>query len=252
MSVGTIEIESLFGRYYDPSTDQFLSVDPDVGATGQPYAFTGDDPVNLGDPKGLYVSGSSTERVNPVPSQGMIYTTGATPTGVSVAGSDNLATGTTTGAFSSAVLPPPTLSTNDDWAVLVLEDGGWQTSANNIQTLLDWMASEQSNLSIWWTGGSNDRGHINPLNNGLCTGYGSGLGTNTNLLQAASCAVSTLEDSNSEYGYSNVIEDFEASTNPSVTGPDIWNSSWSGGHYGYGAAWHTGPVASVPAPVDLW
>ena len=40
-------------RYYDPATDQFISVDPDVGATGQPYAFTGDDPINGNDPLGL-------------------------------------------------------------------------------------------------------------------------------------------------------------------------------------------------------
>jgi len=40
-------------RYYDPSTDQFLSVDPDVAETGQPYAFTGDDPLNATDPLGL-------------------------------------------------------------------------------------------------------------------------------------------------------------------------------------------------------
>jgi hypothetical protein len=40
------------GRYYDPSTDQFLSVDPDVAETGQPYAFTGDDPLNATDPTG--------------------------------------------------------------------------------------------------------------------------------------------------------------------------------------------------------
>jgi hypothetical protein len=40
-------------RYYDPSTDQFLSVDPDVAETGQPYAFTGDDPLNETDPLGL-------------------------------------------------------------------------------------------------------------------------------------------------------------------------------------------------------
>jgi RHS repeat-associated protein len=39
-------------RYYDPSTDQFISVDPDVAETGQPYAFTGDDPVNGTDPMG--------------------------------------------------------------------------------------------------------------------------------------------------------------------------------------------------------
>jgi hypothetical protein len=39
-------------RYYDPATDQFLSVDPDVAETDQPYAFTGDDPLNATDPTG--------------------------------------------------------------------------------------------------------------------------------------------------------------------------------------------------------
>jgi RHS repeat-associated protein len=41
-------------RYYDPTTGQFLSVDPLVDATGQPYAYTGDDPVNGVDPLGLW------------------------------------------------------------------------------------------------------------------------------------------------------------------------------------------------------
>jgi hypothetical protein len=40
-------------RYYDPSTDQFLTVDPDLAETGQAYAFTGDDPLNATDPLGL-------------------------------------------------------------------------------------------------------------------------------------------------------------------------------------------------------
>jgi RHS repeat-associated protein len=43
----------LIGRYYDPTTDQFLSVDPDLAETGQPHAFTGDDPLNRTDPLGL-------------------------------------------------------------------------------------------------------------------------------------------------------------------------------------------------------
>jgi RHS repeat-associated protein len=43
----------LIGRYYDPSTDQFMSVDPLVSVTGQPYAFTGDNPLNKTDPLGL-------------------------------------------------------------------------------------------------------------------------------------------------------------------------------------------------------
>ena len=44
---------SLVGRYYDPATGQFLSVDPMVAETGQAYAYTGDDPVNAVDPLGL-------------------------------------------------------------------------------------------------------------------------------------------------------------------------------------------------------
>ena len=44
----------LVNRYYDPSTDQFLSVDPLVDETGQPYVFTNDDPLNATDALGLY------------------------------------------------------------------------------------------------------------------------------------------------------------------------------------------------------
>ena len=52
----------LIGRYYDPATGQFLSVDPLVAETGQPYAYAGSDPVNESDPNGLKGSG----RPNPV------------------------------------------------------------------------------------------------------------------------------------------------------------------------------------------
>jgi len=44
-------------RYYDPATEQFLSVDPLVDATGTPFAFTGGDPVNGVDPSGLFCWG---------------------------------------------------------------------------------------------------------------------------------------------------------------------------------------------------
>jgi len=40
-------------RYYDPSSYQFLSIDPKVGTTLQPYAFVGGDPLNATDPLGL-------------------------------------------------------------------------------------------------------------------------------------------------------------------------------------------------------
>ncbi len=43
----------LVTRIYEPANVQFLSVDPDLAETGQPYAFTGDDPLNATDPLGL-------------------------------------------------------------------------------------------------------------------------------------------------------------------------------------------------------
>ncbi len=42
----------LINRYYDPATDQFLSIDPDVATTNQPYVFTNDNPLNFTDPSG--------------------------------------------------------------------------------------------------------------------------------------------------------------------------------------------------------
>jgi RHS repeat-associated protein len=43
----------LINRYYDPATGQFISVDPDVAQTLEPYAYAGDDPVVLSDPNGM-------------------------------------------------------------------------------------------------------------------------------------------------------------------------------------------------------
>jgi RHS repeat-associated protein len=43
----------LRARYYDPSTAQFISRDPMVATTRQPYAYTADNPLNHTDPSGL-------------------------------------------------------------------------------------------------------------------------------------------------------------------------------------------------------
>ena len=43
----------LRARDYDPGTGQFLSVDPVVDATRQPYAYTGNSPLARTDPSGL-------------------------------------------------------------------------------------------------------------------------------------------------------------------------------------------------------
>lgn len=43
----------LRARDYDPTTGQFLTVDPAVDTTRQPYAYTGNNPVQRTDPTGL-------------------------------------------------------------------------------------------------------------------------------------------------------------------------------------------------------
>ena len=50
-------------RVYDPATAQFLSVDPFAAITGQLYTYAYDNPVNAGDPSGLFPWGALAEGV---------------------------------------------------------------------------------------------------------------------------------------------------------------------------------------------
>jgi len=43
----------LMHRYYDPGTGQFISLDPAIGLTHEPYGYAGGNPVNATDPTGL-------------------------------------------------------------------------------------------------------------------------------------------------------------------------------------------------------
>ena len=43
----------LRARYYDPTTAQFLEVDPEVESTGEPYGYAADSPLRGSDPTGL-------------------------------------------------------------------------------------------------------------------------------------------------------------------------------------------------------
>jgi RHS repeat-associated protein len=43
----------LRARYYDPATANFLTSDPLVAATGDPYSYAGADPIDENDPSGL-------------------------------------------------------------------------------------------------------------------------------------------------------------------------------------------------------
>ena len=50
----------LQARYYEPSTGQFISVDPLIAQTLQPYAYAGGDPVRNTDPSGKWFIGVTT------------------------------------------------------------------------------------------------------------------------------------------------------------------------------------------------
>ena len=133
-------------------------------------------------------------------------------------------------------------STNFDWARWVLHDGKWPESRNNITVITQWMASEEPTRH-WWN-------RNNPLNNGLGSGGGSGLGSYPNLLVAAHYVALNLEEGTADYGA--IVADLKASAAPSKTARAIWDSPWAASHYGYGRAWHSGPVATVAAPSSAW
>jgi hypothetical protein len=145
--------------------------------------------------------------------------------------------------------PGTGMSTDFDWATLVLEDGGWPTSSNNITVITQWMASENcipttSTCSYpWWN-------RNNPLNNGLGSGGGDGTGSYSSLVVAAYYVALNLEASN--YGYPQIAADLAASDTPSVTATAIQDSDWAASHYGYGSGWHSSAVESIAAPASSW
>ena len=50
VATGFVDMQA---RLYDPSTAQFISRDPMVSQTMQPYTYAGDNPTNAGDSTGL-------------------------------------------------------------------------------------------------------------------------------------------------------------------------------------------------------
>src|SRR5487761_273357 len=50
-------LQYLQARYYDRITAQFISQDPAVSLTAEPYSYTSDNPLNYSDPSGLLDSG---------------------------------------------------------------------------------------------------------------------------------------------------------------------------------------------------
>ncbi len=135
-------------------------------------------------------------------------------------------------AGALALTPAGSASTNYDWARLVLTDGGWPLTYNNVTVITDWMTSEEP-TSNWW-----DRN--NPLNNGYGSGGGAGLGSYANLAIAAydvaanlsyNPANPTSNTGNSGLGYAAIVADFAASAPVTTTAKAIQYSYWAGGQY---------------------
>jgi RHS repeat-associated protein len=56
----------LLHRWYDPSSAQFISVDPMLAVTQEPYSYVGGDPMNAVDPSGMCVGLDETIAVGEV------------------------------------------------------------------------------------------------------------------------------------------------------------------------------------------
>ncbi len=131
--------------------------------------------------------------------------------------------------------------TNYDWAKIVLLDGGWPVTDNNVTVITRWMRQENG-ANNWWN-------RNNPLNNGWGSGGGGGTGSYANLLIAAENAAAALHG---HPGYSAIIAALAADAPTEVTERAIWASPWASGHYANGGHWHYTPVAEFTAPASAW
>lgn len=122
--------------------------------------------------------------------------------------------------------------TRKQWADMVLVAGGWPVTANNEDSILNWMASE--NAPSTWTGTA---GANNPLNNGLGSGGGSGLGSYSDLQTAADYVAQNIHAD--DYGYQAIDAALASSADPSTFAAAVINSDWAGGHYDGGSKWST-------------
>ncbi len=131
--------------------------------------------------------------------------------------------------------------TNHDWAKIVLMEGGWPVTENNVTVITRWMRQEN--------GPDNWFNRNNPLNNGWGSGGGGGTGSYANLLIAAKYAAKALHGLG---GYAPIIASLSSNASPDLTAQAIWASPWASGHYAYGGHWSNSPVKEVKAPAGAW
>ncbi|MFK4729701.1 hypothetical protein ROT00_08460 [Agromyces mediolanus] len=130
--------------------------------------------------------------------------------------------------------------TNVDWAKLVLIEGDWPVSDENVTFMMRWMRQENG-ADNWWN-------RNNPLNNGQGSGGGSGLGSYPDLVVAAYYAAENLRSGR----YPAVDAALQRGDSADATAQAIWASPWASSHYGYGTHWSSRAYDVIPAPADAW
>jgi RHS repeat-associated protein len=268
----TTNLVYLVSRYLEPTTGQFVSVDPILNSTLQPYEYAGDDPIADVDPLGQCYDSTNGNNANGLcqdtPSvwnecildaciqnkaclnshslswcrgkQGWIgrdpLTAPVSNTVINVCATvlgDSISTDLNCLSGGAKDL------TNYNWAWLMLRDGKFPRSSNDITVVMEWMASEEP-TSDWW-----DRN--NPLNNGYGSGGGAGLGAYSNLISAATFAAENILER-----FPVITRDLNRSAAVKVTRDAIWRSNWSASHYGYGKLCSNVTEFSVVAPAANW
>ncbi len=131
--------------------------------------------------------------------------------------------------------------TNHDWAKLVLVEGEFPVTDENVAVITQWMR-EENGPDNWWN-------RNNPLNNGNGSGGGSGLGSYDTLQTGAYYAADSLR----RLSFYDAIEAaLDASAPAGTTAAAIWASPWATSHYGNGGHWTASHVPVVEAPASAW
>lgn len=153
--------------------------------------------------------------------------------------------------------------TQAGWAKLVLEDGDWPVTANNITVLLQWMGSENFPTKWWgptWTPTTKTYlptpSRNNPLNCGQTangTPEVAGTWSYPNLARSAYEVVYNLYTTWTGRGtaYAAIRADLARGATPKTTAKAIWASPWDVGGYDTGADWYgvvTGTYTTATPP----
>jgi RHS repeat-associated protein len=149
----------LRARYYDPATQQFLTVDPLVGWTEQAYAYVGGSPTNATDPRGLLVTCLSASGWTGLGAGavGIVYWCSASNGDTGFVGTVGILGATVAGFMGSAQFM-------------------WSTEANSLEDLERWSVAAGIGPKLLGQGFAFDWSHSqnSPVNTWSCgLGFGS-------------------------------------------------------------------------------